>query len=489
MLEDSHKLRLELKEWEKAFSAANSGRKACREDIKQHPDIANKYKAYNKCRKSLPTETDPSAVTPSKRRRISPQPQPQRQREPSIQTPQKRVKKLFVSDASFLALNPFALTAADETPKKQLKSIGPTPQKNGQVLGLFDLLSPASVTRTPPKRPALQSLASNVVASPSRLAVEGSVADRGQLLSSASKHGDLPLFLTPSKQRCGELNENAGLGIPISKTQPDSTPAFLRRDSQPLSRPQDNPHDGPAWSPTTVRIRPTPLGRSISALAKGLRDLEDSRLDDELALLRDMENDTETSTNTKIKPQRTVVEDSQIIEMPLGRDGHEDSETEQDKVANAEEIHHKGNPQKVWKKKGQKRTTRKVTMKPSSARWKPEPEWSVGHRDDEDRKIAAVAEIELCENSPSVSKAECTQDKGVNDERQSRENQEFNQRPGSKTRERTSEPMLGQAKMRKTQGGERGRKINSTAHTNFRALRIKNKHSKGKRGSKFGRRR
>ena len=33
------KLRKELKEWERAFSVAHEGRKAGREDIKQHPDI------------------------------------------------------------------------------------------------------------------------------------------------------------------------------------------------------------------------------------------------------------------------------------------------------------------------------------------------------------------------------------------------------------------------------------------------------------------
>ena len=33
------RLRKELKEWERAFSVAHEGRKAGREDIKQHPDI------------------------------------------------------------------------------------------------------------------------------------------------------------------------------------------------------------------------------------------------------------------------------------------------------------------------------------------------------------------------------------------------------------------------------------------------------------------
>jgi hypothetical protein len=33
------KLRIELKAWENTFAAANNGRKAGREDIKQHPEI------------------------------------------------------------------------------------------------------------------------------------------------------------------------------------------------------------------------------------------------------------------------------------------------------------------------------------------------------------------------------------------------------------------------------------------------------------------
>lgn len=33
------RLRLELKEWEQSFAAAHQGRKAGREDIKQHPEI------------------------------------------------------------------------------------------------------------------------------------------------------------------------------------------------------------------------------------------------------------------------------------------------------------------------------------------------------------------------------------------------------------------------------------------------------------------
>ncbi len=38
----ANRLRLELKEWEQSFAAAHQGRKAGREDIKQHPDIGQK---------------------------------------------------------------------------------------------------------------------------------------------------------------------------------------------------------------------------------------------------------------------------------------------------------------------------------------------------------------------------------------------------------------------------------------------------------------
>ncbi len=39
LTEKSKALRVELKLWEKAFSAANDGNKASREDIKKDPDI------------------------------------------------------------------------------------------------------------------------------------------------------------------------------------------------------------------------------------------------------------------------------------------------------------------------------------------------------------------------------------------------------------------------------------------------------------------
>lgn len=41
------KLRLELKGWEKLFAAANQGRRAGRDDIKQHPEIGKPSPSKN----------------------------------------------------------------------------------------------------------------------------------------------------------------------------------------------------------------------------------------------------------------------------------------------------------------------------------------------------------------------------------------------------------------------------------------------------------
>jgi hypothetical protein len=41
LIERSNALRQELKIWEREFAAANNGRKAAREDIKQNPEIGS----------------------------------------------------------------------------------------------------------------------------------------------------------------------------------------------------------------------------------------------------------------------------------------------------------------------------------------------------------------------------------------------------------------------------------------------------------------
>lgn len=48
LLQQSSTLRLELKVWEREFTAANGGRKAGRDDIKQHPAIGTAEDSHTK---------------------------------------------------------------------------------------------------------------------------------------------------------------------------------------------------------------------------------------------------------------------------------------------------------------------------------------------------------------------------------------------------------------------------------------------------------
>jgi len=43
-MSEQAKLRAELKEWERSFATTHDGRKAGREDIKQHPEIGITFK-------------------------------------------------------------------------------------------------------------------------------------------------------------------------------------------------------------------------------------------------------------------------------------------------------------------------------------------------------------------------------------------------------------------------------------------------------------
>lgn len=55
-------LRLELKEWEQSFAAAHQGRKAAREDIKQHPDIGQNTPTFAACHLLIQFSTQVQAV-------------------------------------------------------------------------------------------------------------------------------------------------------------------------------------------------------------------------------------------------------------------------------------------------------------------------------------------------------------------------------------------------------------------------------------------
>ena len=360
------------------------------------------------------------------------------------------------------------------SPTTHRTSIGPTPQKDGQVLGLFDRLSTGSKSKTPSKCHSQILVASDAHVTPSkRPSTQGrepELASTGKRHHkspfSATKQTYLNTFLTPSANRI--LNSNTPISRRgVSKLRFDDTPAFLRRDSQRTFTGKENEisEEDLSWSPVAIRKLPRPAGRGLSALLKGLRQMEDEKLDEDLEMLREMEGDC-APNNTAGQP-RILVDESQRPDMPLGPDGGEESE---DSEIEKEGKGRDGKPLKIWKKKGQKRTTRRVLMRPNVANWKPEPAW-MGDMDSEGNGEPAVVK----ETRATEQVLDGDED-DYDDELQESEDRK------SKSKEKIGEKNEGfVAKAR--------RKISATAHANFRALKIKNKQSKGKRGGKFGRRR
>ena len=355
-------------------------------------------------------------------------------------------------------------------------TIGPTPQKDGMVLGLFDGLSPDSHKETPSKRLRLSPVHQGIQATPTKTTpaeahksaaiMTGRRQHRSPL--SESKQSCLNQYLTPSAQRILK-NSTPGSRNGIPKLNFDDTPAFLRRNSQRAlvfgGKENADPLSETSWSPVAVRKRPMLAGRGLSALVKGLRDMEDDRLDEDLGALREM---GATNDNCS-KPQepKILVQDSQRPDMPLGPDVGLESEDDADDKN--EGKGRDGKPLKVWKKKGQKRTTRKITMKPNVGKWKPEPIWKGGEDSGEVEDKILVNDTqnieELNARSPKLD------DEGASDKEDG-----------------VSIPAIEDKEKSKSIGAKAKKKISATAHANFRALKIKNKMSKGKGRGRFGKR-
>lgn len=265
----------------------------------------------------------------------------------------------------------------------------------------------------------------------------------------------------------------------VSKLRFDETPAFLRRDSQRADVGNENmlgDKEGVSWSPVAIRKLPKAAGRGLSALVKGLREMEDEVLDEELDVLREMES--ESNPRAHLDKPEVLVKDSQRPDMPLGPDGG--LESDEDGLISVDEGKGRdGKPLKVWKKKGQKRTTRRVLMKPNTAKWKAEPAWKVDQANGDEEE--GVAE------SQTVSAGRSTELR-------------VHASDGDECEDVECFQGVGEAENNKRDTSDKGleekeglaiklRKISATAHANFRALKIKNKQSKGKKNCRFGRKR
>ncbi|KAF2031057.1 hypothetical protein EK21DRAFT_64140 [Setomelanomma holmii] len=453
-------LRNDLKIWEKTFAAQHGGRKAGRDDIKANEEISSKYKEYNKLRGKLSAAAAPQ--TPSKRttsRRAThdvertPKPIARAQ----ISTPLKRKRETELASE--------AIPQSPEFLSPQGPSfIGPTPQRDGIVLGLFDLLP----VGTPSKRRAvLANVELNVVQTPSK---KGQEAGSETSLESRARGERTPLstgkrfmlnqFVTPKKRKLDEE------GTPSSTARGLATPAFLRRGNV-LGAIDETDKTTPRPAPWKRRG----LGRSLSAMIQAMKKDEDDKLDEEADIMREMEmEEAGISMPKKTQIPEIQVEDSQAP-MPLGPDRGLESENDEEEQP---ELGPDGQPRRIWKKKGLKRQTRRVIMRPNFTKSKPEPSLQVHDESDPEEGVAETQ-----------ATADATNDLDSDDDVSDYASDASHTPRTRGIPKKKAECAEGETKEGTVKTA--ARKIKATAHANFRRLKIKSSTgAKGKpKFSKF----
>ncbi|KAK5115458.1 hypothetical protein LTR62_001117 [Meristemomyces frigidus] len=443
-------LRAELKAWEGDFAKRNGGRKASREDISADAIVSNKYREFHRLRRPIrqSKEGQLEARSPPNTR-IAQRASPHKRdalREGSgnavTATPSRRQKSVMILDVVDEEEQ-----EVEATPAFIRCALGPTPQKDGQVLGLFDMPVSATPSRTNktahiPDMPSISCTPSKSGPSPASPNLVPSATPQ-----SSSKRRMLDAFAgTPLKKR--KLDDQP---TPSTSKRHLATPSFLRR-SFPLAPVEEEDGTAVAKAPQQKRG----LVRSLSSIIRGLRQHEDKRMDDEWDIMNELEGRGEDNNDQGAIPvpalSAELVADSQPgLEMPLGPDqGAPLTDSEEDE-RNLGALGADGQPRKVWKKKGLKRQTKRSNMKP------------VLH--------APQKAAELEEAKEGVVARETTQ-------AEAGEDTDGKEKDGAKD-----------GKEADAKGGKK--KVAASAHANFRRLKIKNKNSKanGRGGGKrFGRR-
>ncbi|OQO01139.1 hypothetical protein B0A48_13382 [Cryoendolithus antarcticus] len=469
-------LRDELKTWEKKFRA-DHGRKPGRDDIKSDASIAAKYKIFNGLNgrsKPVPVQSEAAivATTPrkaSRRSMSSVQPLSERPTNTTHSTPQKAVPAY--KSLAAIALSP---VREDETTPAHIKCLlGPTPQRDGQVLGIFDMLE----SGTPTKGSAYAAASNDtlVAATPSKSIK--SIASLDALSRTPQSSGTrrfLDKFAgTPLKRKRDALD----VGTPGTSKRAFSTPAFLRR-SFPLAQIEEDQEELPAMLPPLPPRRS--LARSLSSIIRDMKKSEDKRMEDDWDVLNELEEEDRGGVRRPARPE-VLVDDSQ--EMPLGPDqGPEESEDDFDPAAHGA-LGPNGLPRKVWKKKGLKRTTKAHKFKPVL------------------RKPGKAAELEdvpeeeaIAETQQSDAVRTAASGNAVDGDAEYTDNDELPDIATVSAKPAQAKPSTAaQADAALSDGPvtKAAKKVSASANANFRKLKIKNKNSKANGrggGGRFGRR-
>lgn len=461
-------LKNDLKVWEKLFAAQNGGKKPSRDDIKANIDIAAKYKLYNDLRQPAKTQTAPKEQrTPSKPRTTTHvlHATPQRQTKYSVAPPHP-----FDGDA----VEGYLLDVGQEyfsPAKENMCIIGPTPHKDGRVLGLFDCMP--SATPREQARAALGEVSRNVIQTPSKRSMESSNSidaspgKPSRTPQSAGKRFMLDAFVTtPSKRlRLDPLT-------PSSSRHLQTPPLFRRHTVATETIPEE---------PSPQKVQPfkrRSFGRSLSSMIRDMKQQQEKEMDAELEMLHEMEAENNVPPPPVRRTER--VAETQFEEFDEdamaaleeaeqeGQKADQESNQEADRAGGSEAgKEHEQPARKAWKKKGQKRQTKRIIMRP--VRVKP-------LSDTLQSAPGAALDIASDENDESDSAGD---DESGSDFEAAVD--------GSAVP--TTAPKKAKPAAKPQDEKPKGRTINPNAmsHANFRSLKIKNKNSKAKGRGRFGR--
>lgn len=297
------KYKVQIKAWEKSFLSEN-GRLPSKTDVKTNKEVYNAYKAYNhlKGRQKEPTKEPIKDVKREKSKHL-------KSENPSSKAPPP-------------SKAPIESQESDEEEPQPLVSgaLGPTPQANGKVLSLFDMMSPpqsspskASASKIPASKHITAGLSSPLKQEPfktptktqKRLQFSDLTPSVGQQ-SRKSLMEQLRLVESPTK--------NTGVA---GHQSPDATPVYLGKISKKFSFNDENVGETlpsksqpapstPSRSSSTIDflISPSPLKserflsfgsrKKISDLFNETRELhideqQKEEVEKELALLQEVE--------------------------------------------------------------------------------------------------------------------------------------------------------------------------------------------------------
>ncbi|GKT55593.1 DNA replication regulator SLD2 [Colletotrichum tofieldiae] len=467
----SQQLRAELKSWETSWAKSHEGKKPGRDDIKRNADIAQKYKQYNKVRDVLSGKIPPLP-------KEEPRPKERKEDPAPTTTPSKKHKHAETpskgrsnsGDAGLIGTPSISRTLFSPAPPR---SIGPTPQRDGRVLGLFDLMIERELGTPSRKNRDLNTSAdARTTTTPRKRATPTDEEDNarfGRTPMSTSKRQMLDNFMTPLKNKDNDAFD-AKTPTTVSKLQ-FSTPSFLKRHTQPPPTKDDD------FVAPPLRLPRKPMVRGLSAIVASLRKVEEEHLDndDDLDALREAEGEA-VRPKAPPKPRDDMLAADSQVHLPLGGfddEGLYDSPDE-------EQVGRDGMPLRVYKKKGQKRTTRRVNMKPVHSK-RPSGPAEGGQEEEGDEETVPKTQANGAADDMLDELADLGSDSDA----------EFDE-SAPKTKATESKASKAAKKTEKAGTVKKAvRKVNEMAHTNFRRLKLKNHGAKGGPGynSKFRRRR